>query len=154
MASAGLVKWTFHVAESTNSYGIAQHVGWTFHVTEPPNSSTGKLRSLLSAKRDYWNHCRSLGGDNFKWTYLSTNCLHKNSPDKKTFICQSDTCGSVPRAYSAKRDRINPYQSPISNREKVRCPASTYIYSEARDRNPNKWSNLGVTQLYPGSQHC
>ena len=55
----------------------------------------------------------------------------------------------MPRAYSAKRDRINPYQSPISNREKVRCPASTYIYSEARDRNPNKRSNLGVTQLYP-----
>ena len=76
------------------------------------------------------------------------------SLDKNTFLCQSDTCDSVPRAYSAKRDRINPYQSPIANREKVRCPASTYIYSEARDRNPNKRSNLGVTQLYPGSQHC
>ena len=71
------------------------------------------------------------------------------SSDKKTFICQSDTCGSLPRAYSAKRDRINPYQSPILNREKVRCPASTYIYSEARVRNPKKRSNLGVTQLYP-----
>ena len=36
----------------------------------------------------------------------------------------------------------------------MRCPVSTYIYSEAMDRNPNKRSNLGVTQLYPGSQHC
>ena len=127
-------------------------------MTEPPNSSTGKLRSLLSAKTRSLVRCHSLGEDVWPYvnpppwgnkTYLSTNCLHKNSPDQKTFICQSDTCGSVPRAYSAKRDRINPYQSPISNREKVRCPASTYIYSEARDRNPNKRSNLGVTQLYP-----
>ena len=71
------------------------------------------------------------------------------SSDKKTFLCRSDTCGSVPQADSAKRDRTNPYQSPISNREKVRCLASTYIYSEARDRNPNMRSNLGATQLYP-----
>ena len=70
------------------------------------------------------------------------------SPDKN-FLCQSDACGSVPRAYSAKRDIINPYQSPISNREKVRCPASTYIYSEARDRNPSKRSDLGLHNCIP-----
>ena len=36
----------------------------------------------------------------------------------------------------------------------MRCPASTYIYPEVRDRNPNKRGSLGVTQLYPGSQRC
>ena len=39
-----------------------------------------------------------------------------------TFLCQSDTCGSVPRTYSAKRDRINPYQSPVSNRKRDAVP--------------------------------
>ena len=31
----------------------------------------------------------------------------------------------------------------------MRCPASTYIYSEAEDRNPNKRSNLGLHNCIP-----
>ena len=44
------------------------------------------------------------------------------SSDKKAFLCQSDTRGSMPRAYSAKRDRTNPYQSPVSNRKRDAVP--------------------------------
>ena len=35
----------------------------------------------------------------------------------------------------------------------MRCPASTYIYSEAEDRNPNKRSDLGLHNCIP-SYHC
>ena len=83
---------------------------------------------------------------------LPSSVGHQNIPvnkllvssDKKKKKCQSDTCGSMPRAYSAKRDRTNPYQSPSQTGKGMRCPASTYIYSEAEDRNPNKRSDLGL----------
>ena len=40
----------------------------------------------------------------------------------ENFLCQSDTCGSVPRDHSAKRDRTNPYQSPVSNGKRDTVP--------------------------------
>ena len=39
----------------------------------------------------------------------------------KNFLCQSDTCGSVPRA-TALKERTNPYQSPVSNGKRDRVP--------------------------------
>ena len=72
-------------------------------------------------------------------------CLYKLlvSSDKNV-LCQSDTCGSAPRTTALKET-----EQILTNRRSqtgkgIRCPVSTYVYSEAKDRNPNKRSNLGL----------
>ena len=82
-------------------------------------------------------------------TCLRTACM--KIVRTKTFLCQSDTYGSVPRAYSAKRYRTNPYQSPVSNRKKDAVPR-VYLHLFRGGRyEPKQAKRLRSTQLYPGS---
>ena len=82
----------------------------------------------------------------------SSTLLHR-ATKHTNFLCQSDTCGSAPRTTALKETEQILTSRRSQTGKGIRCPMSTYVYSEAKDRNPNKRSNLGVHNCIPSS-HC
>ena len=83
-------------------------------------------------------------------TYLSTNYLLAWT---KTFFVNLIPVVQCPGATALKET-----EQILTNRQSqmgkgIRCPVSTYIYSGAEDRNPNKRSNLGLHNCIL-SLHC
>ena len=71
------------------------------------------------------------------------------SSDKKHFFVNL-----IPVARCPVPTALKETEQILTNRRSqtgkgMRCPASTYIYSEAEDRDPNKRSDLGLHNCIP-----
>ena len=66
------------------------------------------------------------------------------SSDKKTFFVNQIPVVRCPGTTALKETEQILTNRRSQTEKGIRCPVSTCIYSEAKDRNPNKRSNLGV----------